>query len=162
LFLKFVWKPKDEWKFPAGEAGTGQTPEPARPADPQQAEAEEQVSTLFPSGQGMAERDEPLTAGRVILAWSPWIIMAAFLVVSGFLRERENKHGALDLGFVDSLYVVPVPTLHKEVERAYELQKLVPDAAVPVPNEPDVVIIKEKDKETGEPKEKRVRVQEGP
>jgi len=153
LFLKFAWKPKDEWRFPATETGAGQTPEPAHPTDPQQIEAEEQVSTLFPSGRVMADRDEPLTAGRVILAWSPWVIMAVFLVVSGFLRERENKHGALDLGIVESLYVVPVPTLNKEVERAYELQKLAPEGLVPVPG--------------GAPDEfttadgKRVRAQEG-
>src|SRR5262245_32732344 len=88
LFLKFVWKPKDEWKFPADEAGKGQTAEPATPADPHAAEAQEQVAALLPSGQGMADREVKLTAGRVILAWSPWVIMAAFLVVSGVVKER--------------------------------------------------------------------------
>src|SRR5205085_8362424 len=31
VFLKFVWKPREEWKFPAEQAGAGQTPEPAKP-----------------------------------------------------------------------------------------------------------------------------------
>jgi lactate permease len=125
LFLKYVWKPKDEWKFPADQAGVGQTAEPAKAPNPQVAEAEEEVSTLFPTGQGMADRETPLTPGRVILAWSPWIIMAALLVVSGMLRVEE-KTGPLNLGFAKSFYVEPVPTLHNEVERANQLQKLAP------------------------------------
>src|SRR5262245_55385419 len=31
LFLKFVWRPKDEWKFPAEQAGAGQTQDLAKP-----------------------------------------------------------------------------------------------------------------------------------
>ena len=38
----------------------------------------------------MAEREEPLTAGSVILAWSPWVIMSVFLVVTGFVRQQEK------------------------------------------------------------------------
>jgi lactate permease len=130
LFLKFVWKPKNEWKFPAEEAGKGQTAEPDRPADPHAAEAREQVAALLPGGEGMADRDKPLTTGRVILAWSPWLIMAVFLGVSGKLREMEGKSGPLDLGIVKSLYVEKVPTLHNAVERAYQLQKPAPAEGV--------------------------------
>jgi lactate permease len=122
LFLKFVWRPRDEWKFPAEEAGAGQTPEPARPADPQAAEAEETVAALFPAGVGMAERQVPLTPGRVILAWSPWVIMAACLAVTGLLRAQE-KAGPFSVWGVQSYYEEPVPTLHKEVERADRLVK---------------------------------------
>jgi lactate permease len=129
LFLKFVWKPKDEWKFPTEEAGQGQTAEPARPADPHAAEAQEQVASLLPSGRGMADREVKLTAGRVILAWSPWVIMAVILVVSGWVKQLE-KQGPLDLGFAKSFYVAKVPTLHNEVERAYQLQKLYPAAGL--------------------------------
>jgi lactate permease len=154
LFLKFVWKPKDEWKFPAAEVGAGQTAEPTRPADAHAAEAQEQVANLLPGGVGMAERELPLTARRVIVAWSPWIIMAAFLVYSGWLKVQEKK-APLDLGVVKSLYAVPVPGLHNEVERAYQLQKLLPEGATPVPGEPNVFVIKEKDKE------RKVEVQDG-
>jgi lactate permease len=129
LFLRFVWRPKDEWKFPADQAGVGQTPEPAVPADPHAAEAREAVSRLLPTGVGMAEREVPLTPGRVALAWSPWVIMSAFLVVSGVLRERE-KGGPLDLGFAPSYFEAAVPTLHNEVERAEKLQKLITPEAV--------------------------------
>src|SRR5262245_57889584 len=153
LFLKFVWKPKDEWKFPAEQAGAGQTAEPAHPADAHQAEAQEQVASLLPTGQGMAERELPLTTGRVMLAWSPWIIMAVFLVISGFLKQLE-KQAPIDLGIVDSLYTEQVPELHNEVERAYQLQKLAPEGAVPAPGgEPGEYLIADG---------KRIQVQEGP
>ncbi len=128
-FLRFVWRPRDEWRFPASEVGAGQTAEPVVPADPHAAEAREQVSELLPSGQGMAERDTPLTTGRVLLAWSPWVIMAGLLVVSGVIRQRE-KNGPVDLGLAESYYVVAVPTLHNAVERAYEVQKVAPSAGL--------------------------------
>jgi L-lactate permease len=102
------------------------------PADAHQAEAQEQVAALLPSGQGMVERELPLTPRRVILAWSPWIIMAVFLVISGFLKQQEKK-APLDLGIVNSLYTEQVPTLHNEVERAYQLQKLAPEGVVTDP-----------------------------
>ncbi|HET6573251.1 MAG TPA: L-lactate permease [Fimbriiglobus sp.] len=123
LFLKFVWRPRVEWKFPAEQTGAGQTTEPATPTDPNVAEAEEAVGTMFQSGVGMAERTAPLTPRRVALAWSPFVIMSACLVVAGVLREQE-KYGPLDLGFARSYYEEPVPTLHDEVERASQLQKL--------------------------------------
>jgi lactate permease len=129
LFLKFVWKPKDEWKFPADQIGIGQTPEPVSPTDAHAAEAQAQVASLLPPGEGMADRDEPLTARRVLIAWSPWVIMALFLVVSGFLKQAEKK-GPIDLGILESFYAKTVPTLHNEVERAYQLQKLAPDDGV--------------------------------
>src|SRR5262249_28666506 len=98
--------------------------------------------------------EKPLTTRSVILAWSPWIIMAVFLVVSGFLRERETDKakGPIDLGIAKSMYIVDVPTLHNEVERAYQLQKLVPPDYTPVPGEPDVYLDK---------KGNRVPVQDG-
>lgn len=129
LFLRFVWQPKDEWKFPA-EPGNGQqkTKNEAQPHDPQTEHAKEEADLLV----GPALRtphpplDEvPLTSGRVLLAWSPWLIMAAFLVLSGFLRIEE-KSGPIDLGFAKSLYQIQIPVLHHEVERAYQLQKPAP------------------------------------
>ncbi len=122
LFLRYVWRPKDEWKFPADQIGVGQTPEPAKPHDRLAAEAEEQVASILPGGRGMVERTDPLTARRIALAWSPFIIMSLCLVGAGVVREQE-KDGPLDLGFAKSVYGFPIPTLHKEVERAKRLQK---------------------------------------
>ena len=160
LFLKFVWKPRVELKSSDlgplnGVKQPEAAPAPPPPHDPQTEHAKEEVAAL---GAALEDKgaDKPLTFGSVFLAWSPWIIMAAFLVVSGFLREREGKTGPIDLAIVDSVYVVDVPTLHDQVERAYQLQKQLPPDAVPVPGEPDTYIIKEKGKE------KKVVVQDGP
>jgi lactate permease len=131
LFLKFVWRPKDEWKFPtevrSAERGT-RSEDATAAGDPNVEAAREEVSSLLDSALRApcsALPEKPLTARAVILAWSPWVIMAAFLVVSGLLRVEE-KTGPLDLGVVKSYYLPSVPTLHNEVERAYQLQKPLP------------------------------------
>ncbi|MCS7020205.1 MAG: L-lactate permease [Gemmataceae bacterium] len=125
-FLKFVWKPPHPWRFPATAVGAGQTVEPVRPADPRVAEAEEQVSELLPAGEGLTSREKPLTRRMVLRAWTPWVVMAALLILSGIVRQME-KNGPLDLGFAPSYWEAPVPTLHKKVERA---ERLVPAGAV--------------------------------
>ncbi|MBX9582420.1 MAG: hypothetical protein K2X87_19120, partial [Gemmataceae bacterium] len=86
------------------------------------AAAKEQAAAQL---SGPAAPEVPLTAGVVARAWSPWVIMAVFLVVSGVLRTEE-KAGPLDLGVADSFYEVPVPTLHNEVGRAERLRKPLP------------------------------------
>jgi lactate permease len=123
LFLKFVWKPKEEWKFPP--EATDNTPAGPVPHDPQAEAAREEVADLI---EQSPVEEKPLTVGSVMLAWSPWVIMAAFLVGSGFLKDTEKK-APIDLGIVNSYYVEEVPTLHNQVERAYEIQKLAPDDA---------------------------------
>jgi len=124
VFLKFFWRPREEWRFPADLVGSGQTTPPVHPSDPQVAEAVEQVGTLLRSADDRAEKPDRLTAGRVLLAWSPWIIMAVLLVAGGIARQKESERKKpIDLGVVDSYYEVPVPTLHKQVERADRLQK---------------------------------------
>ena len=133
LFLRFVWKPREEWKFPAEQQGIGQTPEPVRSSDPHVLEAEEAVANLFKAGVGMAEREAPLTVGSVTKAWSPFVVMALCLAVAGVLRQKEaeTKH-PLDLSIVPSYWEVPVPTLHQQVERAKRLQKPVPESVAAV------------------------------
>ena len=125
-FLKFVWKPRQEWRFPQEQVGAGQTAEPVSPADPNVVQAEEQVSEWLANGQGLAQRLEPLQTRQVLRAWMPWGLMALFLILSGIARQME-KQGPLDLGVVPSYWEVPVPTLHKRVERA---ERLVPPDAV--------------------------------
>ena len=126
LFLKFVWKPKQEWRFPE-EPSLAATPSPRSGAsehlDPEQRAAKEEVEALLSAPK---DTEQPLTAKRVIIAWSPWIIMGAFLVVSGILKDQEKK-GPIDLGFINSFYEPAVPTLHKTVERA---DRLVPPGSV--------------------------------
>src|SRR6266545_1581035 len=115
LFLKFVWKPREVLKSSelgplAAQKQQGadapRSPE-AVPHDPQAEHAREEVEAL---GAALSDKDadKPLTAGRVTLAWSPWIIMAVFLVASGWVKQEE-KTGALDLGIAKSFYIVDVP-----------------------------------------------------
>ncbi len=59
----------------------------------------------------------PLTAGRVTLAWLPFILMSVFLLLSGVLRQRE-VHGPLTIiGPLQTLYDVRVHALDREVLR---------------------------------------------
>lgn len=98
LFLKYVWKPKSEWRFPDGDSA-------------------------IPDAQSGI--DVPLTARKIIRAWSPFAIMSLFLAVAGTLRESENRtiEKSFTLLGVKTTYFQQVPTLHKEVERAGRLQK---------------------------------------
>ena len=125
LFLKFVWKPKTEWRFPDEPRPAAPPTDASEPLDPEQRVAKEEVDSLL---AGPAVPDEPLTAKRIAVAWAPWVVMGAFLVVSGILRQQEtDTKKPLDLGFAQSFYDIPVPTLHKEVERA---ERLLPPGAV--------------------------------
>ena len=124
LFLKFVWKPKVEWRFPEEAVkAPAQPPVAEEHLEPEQRAAKEEVESLLSAPK---EIEQPLTARRVIVAWSPWIIMGAFLVVSGVLKDQEKK-GPINLGIIDSFYEPAVPTLHKTVERE---NRLVPPGAV--------------------------------
>jgi L-lactate permease len=125
LFLKFVWKPKQEWRFPEEEAA--KTPAADAAGSPEHLDAEqkhamEEVASLLSAPKDV---EQPLTAKSVLVAWSPWIVMGMFLVVSGILKDQEKK-GPIDLGIVKSFYKPEVPTLDKTVERAYQLQKMAP------------------------------------
>ena len=115
LFLRFVWKPKAEWKFPTADR--------SHLAKPTIAVAEHgDFSTALDDRNA-----PPLTAYAVARAWSPFVVMALCLAVAGFVRESENaRKQAFDLGVVRTYYEIDVPTLHLEVERAARLQK--PDA----------------------------------
>jgi lactate permease len=156
LFLKFVWKPREELKSsdlgPLAAAKDQGADAPRSPSDPHAQEAQAAVAAM---NAALDDKDaKPLTAKTVIVAWSPWIIMALFLVASGWAKQEEKK-GAIPLGFADSFYIVDVPTLHDKVERAYQLQKLLPKDAVPVPGEENTYIIKENGKD------KKVVAQDG-
>ena len=125
LFLKFVWKPRDEWRFPAD---TGTTSRPAAAShDPNAEAAREEVGLLLAAPK--SEPEQPLTFRSVAVAWSPYILMAMFLAGAGVIREAENRtrpdgtKGPLEFAGLKTTYELPVPTLHKEVERANRLQK---------------------------------------
>ncbi|MDB5313083.1 MAG: L-lactate permease [Gemmataceae bacterium] len=124
VFLKFVWKPRTEWKFSqeVRDADRGVRNEDERKAlnEPEVRYAKEEVESLLEGPEVKAE--EPLTARRVAVAWSPFLLMAACLAAAGWLRKEETTAARpIDLGIARSYYTEPVPTLHKEVERADRL-----------------------------------------
>ncbi|MFO0937397.1 MAG: L-lactate permease [Gemmataceae bacterium] len=124
LFLKFVWKPKNNWNFPVEtDPFSGKKPEAhgagAAPTDAHAVEAREEVERLLGSSN---HETLPLTLGNVALAWSPFVVMAICLAFIGIARQME-KNQPINLGIVQSYYPITVPSLHKEVERADRLQK---------------------------------------
>jgi lactate permease len=138
LFLKFVWKPRDDWRF-AEEA-----PAPTREEkeleqqrvaklsehDPQMEAAQEEVADLLNRampGSPNPPDEKPLTVRSVALAWSPWVLMALCLVASGVVRQLETtRHRALEFAGIKTYYDLEIPGLHKQVERA---ERLVPKNA---------------------------------
>jgi lactate permease len=117
LFLKFVWRPKDEYRFANIDPVTG-TATPLPVTDAHAKEAKEQVERLL--GNPL-ESDVPLTPSRIVLAWSPFVIMSLCLAVIGIARQTE-KNGPIDLAGVPSYTKHEIPTLHMQVERADRLQ----------------------------------------
>jgi lactate permease len=58
---------------------------------------------------------------RVLRAWMPFLIMSLFLLLTGFVRQREGERTTKGpvrlLGFLDTNYLVEVPYLHEKCER---------------------------------------------
>ena len=135
LFLKFVWKPRDEWRFPVEEPGAIATPVGHGPHDPHAEAAVADAKRLLDSSFRNPHAEIPLTVGSVAKAWSPFLVMAVFLAVSGYIRGEENrrvlpdgtKAETLEFAGVKTTYKVEVPTLHQQVERA---DRLLPKGAV--------------------------------
>ena len=128
LFLKFVWKPKDEWKFPADGSGAIARPAEAPTHDPHAAAAQEEARRLLDSSFRNPHAEIPLTARSIAVAWSPFLVMAVFLAGAGVVRQQETAlKRALEVGPLRTYYEVAIPTLHKEVERA---DRLLPPGAV--------------------------------
>ena len=130
LFLKFVWKPREEWRFPEEAQSSGFGARSAdKPHDPQSEHAREEVEQLLGSAlpaPSSANAEPPLTVGSVALAWMPWILMALCLVGSGYVKYLETdpvtkKSHALDLSGLKTYYDIEIPGLHKQVVRAERL-----------------------------------------
>jgi lactate permease len=133
LFLKFVWKPRDEWRFPeeaAPPTAEAKLAEIQAAHDPRMEAAREEVAELFERALPPSrppDDEKPLTVGSVVLAWMPWLLMALCLVASGVVRQMEtSRHRALEIGSLKTYYEIEVPGLHKQVERA---DRLVPKDA---------------------------------
>jgi lactate permease len=112
-FLKFVWKPRDEWMFPVGrDEGRGMREEQSPGGS----------SSLIPPPSSFSSS---LSPGRVLRAWSPFLLMAACLACAVPIRQMETaRKRPLDLGGgLPSAVVLPVPHLHERVQRADRLAR---------------------------------------
>jgi lactate permease len=101
VFLRF-WRPRTEWRF-----GTGTAPAPARGPV---------------AGDRRAEESRPLTPAGVALAWAPYALMSALLMLTGLVRQKEvpARPGTGPVTILPGLstnYQVPVPLLHERVLR---------------------------------------------
>ena len=129
IFLKF-WRPRREMVYePAPSA------EPAAPAlggltDGHAAEA----AALVGSDPAPAEKEPPLTFRSVSLAWAPYALMSIFLLLTGLVRQKEERRegpawsllgvlhqkegaGPVYLGPIQTNYRIPIPTLHNQSHR---------------------------------------------
>ncbi len=121
-FLHF-WKPKEEWHFPRPalkrQASGGQ---PTDPENPRAAEAMAMLETVSPT----PGYEPPLTFKNVALAWAPFVIMSAMLLLSGLVRELESAcarrgEGPLRFGPIQTNFTLPLPWLDRNVDRDPEL-----------------------------------------
>jgi lactate permease len=121
-FLRFVWKPKNEWHFEKAKV----------PADSARDAGLKQPSGEVPRADGAGQSDhEPLTARRIAVAWMPFALMSVLLLGSGLLAQQENqwlkardKEGVPipTIAGLQTFYLIEVPFLHKQSTRAPELQ----------------------------------------
>jgi lactate permease len=130
VFLRFFWKPRDEWHFHPAKA-PAPPPEPAKAAadgspDPH---AEAALAAVNP-GPNVPEL--PLTAGRIALAWTPFAIMSVLLLVFGIVRQIENDWKAAylregrplpSIAGLQTIYLIPVPFLDGQSSRDPRLQE---------------------------------------
>jgi lactate permease len=121
IFLQF-WKPRKEWHFDKARAD-GAAPPPTAPSvasghDPQAAEAR----ALPGNGDPVPPKETPLTVRGVALAWTPFALMSVLLVLTGLVRQEEGRRQRegrppVTVGGVQTKYLLPIPTLHREVLR---------------------------------------------
>jgi lactate permease len=128
LFLRFVWKPKEEWHFDKGKEMDDRA-EGAEAAKTS-AKAPQGEMPLFDDPKKQVS-DPPLTLRRIAIAWMPFALMSLLLLASGVLRQVEgkwinefNQTGTPLPTFagVQTVYLINVPGLHKLSTRAEELQ----------------------------------------
>jgi lactate permease len=145
IFLKFWW-PRKEWHFDQEPSEGGRPLEegivpgahvPGSP-DPHAAEA----AALVDAKASTDPADElPLTAGRIALAWAPYVLMSVLLLLTGLIRQNEERRegeawsilggllhqgegaGPVYLGPIQTNYRISIPTLDREVLRDPRLQE---------------------------------------
>jgi lactate permease len=130
IFLRFFWKPRDEWHFDKAKA-------PPPPAEPVKAEGDgcpdpHAEAALAALAAGPKVPEVPLTAARVALAWAPFAIMSVLLLVFGYVRQVEGGWKAAYLrdgtplpsvAGLQTIYLIHVPFLDGQSSRDPQLQE---------------------------------------
>jgi lactate permease len=119
IFLRFFWKPRDEWHFTSAKAAPLEPPLPPPGCRDPHAEA------VLPAADP-PEKELPLTGPRIALAWTPFAIMSVLLMLFGFVRQVENgwkadylHHGTPlpSVAGLQTIYLVHVPFLDGQSTR---------------------------------------------
>ncbi|HEV3084188.1 MAG TPA: L-lactate permease [Gemmataceae bacterium] len=126
IFLKF-WKPRREWHFDKADKTLRENDSkgPAQEHSPHTVEA---TAIRTQSQNDVKAEQAKLGLGNVSLAWAPYAIMSLLLLLTGLVRQEEQrrqrvKEGPIRLGSIQTRYAVPIPLLHKESLRAARLQE---------------------------------------
>jgi lactate permease len=99
IFLRF-WKPKNEWHFDKPT-----TPAPATaPALSGDGHAAEAAALLEGASVTDAKDEPPLTFGSVSLAWGPYILMSVLLLLTGLVRQAEERRDGPAWSFLGVLH----------------------------------------------------------
>ena len=117
-FLRF-WKPADEMRFDAAAPPPPSGEHSAIGHEPEAQLAKALVGELKPHGPEL-----PLTAGRVVLAWTPFALMSVLLMLTGLVRQKEPGRPELDparppvvIAGVKTNVPLAVPLLDNQVRR---------------------------------------------
>jgi lactate permease len=126
IFLRFFWKPHEEWHFPAAKS-------PAPPPAPQPAGCADPHAEAALAATNRPDVPEvPLTSRNVSLAWAPYAIMSVLLLLSGVLRQVESEWKRAyfqdgkpipSVAGLQTLYLLHVPALDHVSKRDPRLQE---------------------------------------
>ncbi len=114
IFLKF-WQPRRPWHFEKVKVEAPPAPPAASPPRDGHAAA---ALAAGPPEEDPAHDKVPLTGRSVSLAWTPFVLMSVLLLLTGFVRQKEESgQGPVRVGPVQTNYRIPVAGLDKESHR---------------------------------------------
>jgi len=127
VFLKF-WRPRHEWHFDKEGTKNRQGGNGATTGLPARHEMEAAAVPSAAALEAQKSKEQPLTLGNVSLAWAPYAIMSVLLLLTGLVRQEEQRRQrlhepAIFAGLIQTRYAVPIPLLHKQSLRAERLQE---------------------------------------
>ncbi len=126
IFLKF-WQPRRPWHFDKKLDGPVESPPASLPPRDGHAAA---ALAVGPPQEDPAFDKVPLTTRNVSLAWAPFVLMSILLLLTGFVRQKEESgHGPVMLGPIQTNYRIPVAGLDKQSHRNPRLHPVTSEQA---------------------------------